>query len=108
MQKIWTFNFNEYIETDHIDLSKTFKASGKFYDDIETLCKLFNLKVHPALRPISYGEKQQVEGQPPVEEDRHKDLNTLTFYKHRIDKNSMKVLFLSLPASPGIHTLKYY
>ena len=53
MQKIWTFKDNDQTETDNIDL-KTFKPTGKFYDDIELLSKMFNVKVHPALKPVVY------------------------------------------------------
>lgn len=52
MQKIWTFKDNENVETDSIDLSKIYKPTGKFYDDVETLCKLYNIRVHPALKPV--------------------------------------------------------
>lgn len=41
-----------------------------------------------------------------MEEEKHKELNTLTFYKHRLDKNSLRALFVCLPFSPAIHTLK--
>lgn len=53
MQKIWTYKDNEAVETDAIDL-KTFKPVGKFYDDIETITRMLNIKVHPALRPLTY------------------------------------------------------
>jgi len=33
---------------------KTFKATGKFYDDIEIITRMLNIKIHPALKPISY------------------------------------------------------
>lgn len=54
MNKIWTFKESESAETDSIDL-KTFKPTGKFYEDIDILCKMFGIKVHPAFKPISYG-----------------------------------------------------
>ena len=57
MQKIWTFKDNENIETDGVDL-KAFKPSGKFYEDIEALCRLFNTKVHPALKPAHYSPSE--------------------------------------------------
>ena len=43
MQKIWTFRENEAVETDGVDV-KSFKASGRFYDDTETISKLLNVK----------------------------------------------------------------
>lgn len=58
MQKIWTFKDNETAETDSVDL-KTFKPIGKFYDDVETLTRMLNVKVHPALKPISYNEENK-------------------------------------------------
>lgn len=58
MQKIWTFKDNEYAETDGIDL-KTYKPTGKFYDDVETLCRMFNIKVHPALRPVVHSNQSE-------------------------------------------------
>ena len=53
MNKIWTFKESEQAETDNVDL-KQFKPTGKFYDDVETLCKLFSIRVHPALKPTIY------------------------------------------------------
>ncbi len=50
MKKIWTFKENNGVDTDGIDL-KSYKGTGKFFDDVETLCKMFNIKVHPALKP---------------------------------------------------------
>lgn len=50
MQKIWAFKDNESADTDSIDL-KQYKGTGKFYDDVDTLCRLFSIKVHPALKP---------------------------------------------------------
>lgn len=61
MNKIWTFKESESVETDAIDL-KTFKPTGKFYDDVETLCKMFGSRVHPALKPISYASHPGDEG----------------------------------------------
>lgn len=74
---------------------------------------MLNIKVHPALKPITYGstseENKTVDGQQlHVEEDKQqpKELNTLTFYKHRLDRNTLKAMFMCLAASPNIHTLK--
>jgi hypothetical protein len=50
MSKIWTYKESESAETDNIDI-KTFKPTGKFYDDIETLTRTFGVRVHPALKP---------------------------------------------------------
>ena len=92
MQKIWNFRESEAVETDGID-TKAFKSSGKFYDDTEGLCKLYNIKLHPSFKA------------PTPTQDGHeevKELSTVTFNKHRVDKNTMKVLFLTIPASPTI------
>ena len=102
MQKIWTFRENEAVETEHTDI-KAFKAVGKIFEDTEALSKLFGIKVHPALKPQTW----QNAGEGHQEEAAHKEVTTLNFNKHRIDKNSAKVLFMSLPASPNLQTLKY-
>ncbi len=75
---------------------KAFKPQGKFYEDADTICKLFNIKTHPALRAPAHPENEE-----------QKEVTTVNFNKHRIDKNSMKVLFYTLPASPNVHTLKF-
>ena len=102
MQKIWTFRECEAVETDGIDL-KAFKPAGKFYEDAEALCKTFNIKVHPSLRNPHQG---QAEGGAATAHEEVKEISQITFNKHRIDRNSMRVLFFSLPASPNIQTLK--
>ena len=43
-----------------IDL-KTFKPVGKFYEDVETLSKMFNVKVHPALKPVVHAEESKAQ-----------------------------------------------
>lgn len=63
MNKIWTFKDSEAVDTDSVDL-KTFKATGKFYDDIELACKLFGIRVHPALKPIVYTPLPGDDGKP--------------------------------------------
>ena len=88
MQKIWQFKDNEAVETDSVDL-KTFKPVGKFYEDVETLAKIFNIKVHPALKPANYSGSEDHPSQAN-EEQKHHDLNTLNFYKHRVDRNTLK------------------
>ena len=105
MQKIWTFKECEAVETDSVDL-KTFKPTGKFYDDAEALCRAFNIKVHPSLKATI--QSPPSEGQPagvPAHEEL-KEVTIINFNKHRVDKNSMRALFFSLPASPNIQTLK--
>lgn len=53
MESIWSFQANESVETEKIDL-KPFKPLGRFFDDIQTITRLFNIKIHPALRQDSY------------------------------------------------------
>ena len=43
----------EYADTDSADL-KHFKPTAKFYDGVETLCRMLNIKVNPALKSITY------------------------------------------------------
>lgn len=38
---------------------KAYKAVGKFYEDVETLSRMFNIKVHPALKPAVYGQPEE-------------------------------------------------
>ena len=104
MQKIWTFRECEAVETDAIDL-KAFKPVGKFYEDAEALCKTFNIKVHPSLRNPNHASGSADGGAATAHEE-VKEISQITVNKHRIDRNSMRVLFFSLPASPNIQTLK--
>ena len=46
---MWNFKENEAVETDGI-VVKGFKRVGKFYEDVDTLCKTFHVKAHPGLR----------------------------------------------------------
>jgi hypothetical protein len=94
---MWNFKENEAVETDSIDV-KSFKPAGKFYEDVDSLCKTFHVKAHPALR-----NPHQPSGEGSEEV---KEVSQITINKHRIDRNSMRVLFFSLPASPNIQTLK--
>lgn len=61
---------------------------------------MYNIKPHPALRAPS--ASQQSEGG----HEESKDLTCISVNKHRIDRNSMRVLFFSLAPSPNIQTLK--
>lgn len=57
MESIWNFKDNELVETEKVDL-KTFKPTGRFFEDVLTLTKTFNIKLHPALRESSYRENK--------------------------------------------------
>ena len=60
MNKIWTYKESDQVETE-IPEVKAFKPTGKFYEDIENLCKLMTIKVHPALKPVVYSKPIQEE-----------------------------------------------
>lgn len=103
MESIWNFNDNDQIETDKVDL-KPFKATGRFFEDILALTKLFNIKLHPALRESSYRDGQE---KNEVEDDTmQKEIIALNFMKYRLDKNSLRTMFLCLPPAQNIQTLK--
>jgi hypothetical protein len=53
MDSIWTFEENQGVETEKVDM-KPFKPTGKFFDDVQTLVRMFGIKTHPALRESSY------------------------------------------------------
>ena len=55
MENIWTFEENECLETDKVDM-KPFKPTGKIFDDVQTLMRMFGTKTHPGLRESSYRE----------------------------------------------------
>lgn len=96
MDSIWSFAANESVETEKVDL-KPFKPTGRFFDDVITLSKMFNIKIHPALRESTYrvGESEE-----------SKDIIALQFMKHRLDRNSLRAMFICLPPAQHIQTLK--
>lgn len=102
METIWNFKDNEVVETEKIDM-KTFKATGRFFDDIISLAKLFSIKIHPALRESSYRESKD-DGEP--DEVMAREITALNFNKYRLDRNSLRVMFLCLPLAQNIQTLK--
>ena len=55
MESIWNFEENETLETDKVDM-KPFKPTGKFFEDVQTLVRMFGMKTHPGLRESSYRE----------------------------------------------------
>ena len=57
MVAIWTYEANQSVETEKVDL-KPFKPTGKFFDDVQTLTRLFNIQTHPALRESTYRDKE--------------------------------------------------
>lgn len=98
-QSIWSFKENEAVETDKVDM-KPFKPTGKFFDDVQTLAKMFGIKIHPALKESAY-RSESAEADEPT-----RDVTALTFMKHRLDRNSLRAMFLSLVPAQNIQTLK--
>jgi len=85
---------------------KKFQYTGNFFEDIRRLCnEQFKIKIHPAIREDSYA--QQLNSGDNEDEEVKKEVCTLTFYKHRLDRATQKVLFTALPHAPHIHTLKF-
>ena len=58
METIWTFEENQAAETEKVDL-KPFKPTGRFFEDVQTLVRMFGIKTHPALRESSYRSAEQ-------------------------------------------------
>lgn len=104
MDNIWTYQGNEAVDVPDIE-PKQFKTTQNFYDDLENLCRDKGIKMHPALKkPLP---KEPEEGAPPADPAaKPKEITTLNFYKHRLDKSTLKILFFLLPYYPTIHTLK--
>jgi len=102
---IWTFKENDEKEYNEADLTKQFKPTAKIHDDLETVCRIMGTRMHPAFRALKPPPPREdgETGEPP---EKAKEITTLTFSKHRIDRNSMKALFLVLPHAPTLHTLK--
>ena len=104
MVNIWTYEENQAIETDKVDL-KPFKPTGKFFDDIQVLIRLFGTTTHPALRETSYRDKETMLAQAAAvqdgtdDEQKIKEITALNFYKYRLDKNSLRATFLCLPSA---------
>ena len=109
MENIWTFEENQAVETDRVDL-KPFKPTGRFFEDIQTLMGLFKIKTHPALRESSYRTENASAAGASVndsqEEIGQREIVALNFFKYRLDKNSLRACFLALPAAQSIVTLK--
>lgn len=103
MESIWTFEENETIETDKVEM-KTFKPTGKFFDDVQTLMRMFGTKTHPGLRESSY--REITDNASNAEEQPARDITAINFFKYRLDRNSLRATFLCLPAAQTILTLK--
>ena len=55
MENIWTFEENQAIETDKVDM-KPFKPTGRFFEDVQTLVRMFGMKTHPGVKESTYRE----------------------------------------------------
>jgi hypothetical protein len=106
---IWTFEANQAVDCDKVEL-KTFKPTGRFFDDTQFLTKLFNVRTHPGIRESSYIPPVENSGSVDDRESNAKDIVppekkevvALNFYKYRVDKNSMRITFMALPYSQQI------
>lgn len=107
MENIWTFHANDSVPCPDIE-PKQFKTTSNFWDDVELLCKNLSIKVHPAIKkPVKPETADASEATvEKKEEEVKKEQSTLTFNKHRLDRNTLKVLFFLLPYYPQFHTLK--
>lgn len=85
---IWNFQDNEAIETEKVEM-KTYKPTGKFFVDSQFLVKLFGIQTHPAIKESTYKPK----GSNLLED---KEISVLTFYKYRLDCNTLRVMQLTL------------
>jgi len=90
---------------------KTFKPTGRFFDDTQFLTKLFNVRTHPGIRESSYVQAadsmgsvddRESAGNKDVVAPEKKEVVALNFYKYRVDKNSMRITFMALPYSQQI------
>lgn len=54
MEKIWTFQENESVENEKVDMKPFSKPTGRFFDDVATLTRIFNVKTHPGIRESTY------------------------------------------------------
>lgn len=97
MESIWNFKDNEVVEAEKIDL-KPFKPTGRFFEDVLTLTKLFNIKLHPSLRESTYRESKDSHDEMP-DDQIIREITALNFTKYRLDRNSLRVMFLCLPAA---------
>ena len=96
---IWNFEENEAIETDKVDM-KPYKPTGKFFADAQTLVSLFKVVSHPSLKEGAYRSKTDKLQEP------EKEIQTLNFFKYRLDSNTLRITQLALNTQTAIQTLK--
>jgi len=119
---IWNYNEANRKELDS-KLLDAYKPTGNLWEDAKASFEAVSINIHPALREPSWeiydpkeeqsvlehleeGEGEEEEKPEEVEEPERKPVEVLTFSKHRLDKNTMKILFHILPTSQ-VHTLKF-
>ena len=110
MENIWSYEHNQAIETEKVEM-KTFKLVGRFFEDSQTLVRMFGVITHPSIRESSYIQKDSElasvdENASQLKEAEKKEVIALNFYKYRLDKNSLRITFLCLPPAQQIQTLK--
>jgi len=106
MENIWTFEENSKVDTEKVDL-KPFKPTGRFFEDVQTLVRMFGIKTHPALRESTYRHTESGANDGASHDDQiQREIVALNFYKYRLDRASLRVTFLCLPSAHNIQTLK--
>ena len=85
---------------------KHFKPTGRFFEDVQTLVRMFGIKTHPALREATYRHAVNHEVGSHLNEshDEHlpREIVALTFYKYRLDRASLRATFMCLPSAQHI------
>ena len=88
---------------------KGIKPTGDLYEDAKLGAEAMGIKLHPALRAPTWeiyvpeksiieadGEGEEEEAEPAKDEappEEKKPVEVISFSKHRIDKNTMTLLF---------------
>ncbi len=101
---------------------KGIKPTGDLYEDAKLGAEAMGIQLHPALWAPTWeiyvpeksviepdGEGEEEEAEPAKDEtppEEKKPVEVISFSKHRIDKNTMTLLFQILPES-SVHTLKF-
>jgi len=107
MENIWSYEHNQAIETDKVEM-KTFKPQGRFFEDSQTLVKMFGVITHPSIKESAYVQRDSElasvdENASQLKEaESKKEVIALNFYKYRVDKNSLRITFLCLPPAQQI------
>ena len=102
---IWTYDQCGSVNTDAINIAKEYKPVGQFYVDACSLINLYGLKAHPVFKE---GIPHNSMGEITAFDDNNKkkEPTSVSVNKHRLDVNSMKILFKVLETCPHVTTLK--